>query len=85
MALENYQDSNHFKAGFKALCPHCKHPDGDIQVSLDEHLYGPCNGQYEVIYCANKECHAFLGAHPIVLKNLFKGIKEGDKIEHPKV
>ena len=73
----------HFKAGFTPLCPHCKHPDGDIRISLDENLHGPCNGPYEVIYCANDECHAFLGAHPIAIRNILKGIPEADKEKYP--
>jgi len=79
MSLEDYQDPNHFKAGFNPKCPKCEKEN--IQVSLSD-LWGPCNGQYEIIYCG--DCKTFLGAHPIVLMNLFKGIKEGDKIERPK-
>ena len=84
MSNENHQDGYHFKAGFVPVCPHCKHPDGDIRVSLDEHLHGPCNGPYEVIYCANAKCHAFLGAHPIAIMNVLKGVPEDAKIEYPK-
>lgn len=81
MSIENYEDPCHFKAGFHPKCPHCK--QSDIKVSLSEHLWGPANGQYEVIYCANDQCHAFLGATPVLLQNLYKGIKEEDKIEYP--
>jgi hypothetical protein len=79
MSLQDRQDPYHFKAGFHPKCPQCQKEN--IQVSLSEHLYGPANGQYEVIYCG--DCHTFLGAHPVVLQNLFKGIKEADKIEYP--
>ncbi|MNG17919.1 hypothetical protein D3C84_1019390 [compost metagenome] len=74
-----YKDPNHFKAGFNPKCPHCKQED--LRVSLSEDLHGPCNGQYEVIYCG--DCHAFLAAHPICIMNLQKGIPEGDKVRYP--
>lgn len=80
--MKNYVDPCHFKAGFKPKCPHCKQEN--IKVSLSEHLYGPCNGQYEVIYCANEECHAFLAAVPVCVMNLQKDIPEDMKITFPK-
>lgn len=82
MTLENYEDPYHFRAGFDPICPKAGCNSTDIKVSLSEHLHGPANGPYEVIYCGN--CKTFLGAHPVVLKNLFKGIKDADKIEYPK-
>jgi hypothetical protein len=71
-------DSHHFKAGFHPKCPHCK--GIDIKVSLSEHLWGPCNGQYEVVYCANSSCHVFLAAIPAYVGNLRKDVKEADKL-----
>ncbi|ARC18817.1 hypothetical protein FP742_16920 [Vibrio parahaemolyticus] len=78
--MTNYLDPYHFKQGFHPKCPHCK--SEDIKVSLSEYLYGPCNGQYEVIYCGNHECHAFLAAVPTSIMNVQKGIPEGDKIKY---
>ena len=74
MTEQNY----HFKEGFNPKCPHCQKEN--IKISLSEYLYGPCNGNYEVIYCG--DCKTFLGAHPTVTMNLFKGIKEADKITY---
>jgi hypothetical protein len=77
---DDYKDPYHFKQGFHPKCPQPNCGSTDIQISLSEHLYGPCNGNYEVIYCG--ECKTFLGAHPVVTMNLFKGIKEEDKITY---
>jgi hypothetical protein len=82
MSNQSYEEPCHFKAGFQPKCPHCKKTN--IKISLSEHLQGPANGQYEVIYCANEECHAFLGAAPVLIQNLYEGIKKSDKIEYPK-
>jgi hypothetical protein len=78
---KHYVDPYHFKQGFNPKCPYCK--GEDIKVSLSEYLYGPCNGQYEVIYCANDKCHSFLAAVPTSVMNLQKGIPDADKIEYP--
>lgn len=72
------KDPYHFKQGFHPKCPICQNTN--IAISLSEHLYGPANGNYEVIYC--QDCHTFLGAHPIVTKNLHKGIPEDEKITY---
>jgi hypothetical protein len=72
MNNQMYEDPHHFKAGFQPKCPHCKKTD--IKISLSEHLIGPANGAYEIIYCANEECHAFLGATPVLIQNLYNGI-----------
>lgn len=79
----SFEQPYHFKNGFYPKCPHCKSDKG-FKVSLDEYLYGPCNGQYEVIYCSNDDCHAFLAAVPTSIMNLQKGIPEDQKIEFPK-
>lgn len=68
----------HFKQGFNPKCPSCGKEN--IQVSLSETLYGPCNGNYEVIYCG--DCKTFLGAHPIVISNLFKNLPKDLEIKH---
>ncbi|WP_217537317.1 hypothetical protein [Vibrio metschnikovii] len=78
MMSDSYVDPYHFKQGFHPKCPSCT--STDIKISLSEYLYGPCNGNYEVIYCG--KCHTFLGAHPIVIKNLFQGIKDSEKISY---
>ncbi|WP_171733224.1 MULTISPECIES: hypothetical protein [Vibrio] len=75
--MSNYEEPYHFKAGFHPKCPKCE--STDIGISLSEYLYGPANGNYEVIYC--KSCHTFLGAHPIVIQNLHPDIKEADKVK----
>lgn len=76
MPISRPESSCHFKAGFDPKCPKCE--STKLTISTSEDLFGPCNGFYEVIYCT--DCHTFLGAHPIVMMNLFKGIKESDKI-----
>ncbi|HCG9432668.1 TPA: hypothetical protein NJ811_004721 [Vibrio parahaemolyticus] len=75
--MTEYQEPYHFKQGFHPKCPKCE--SVNIDISLSEHLYGPANGNYEVIYC--RDCHTFLGAHPILIQNLRKGIKESEKVE----
>jgi hypothetical protein len=69
-----HKDPHHFKQGFHPKCPKCE--STSIDVSLSEYLYGPANGNYEVIYC--KSCHTFLGAHPVVIKNLFPDLDKED-------
>jgi len=81
--MTEYKDPYHFKAGFYPKCPHCNTTEYGFAISLDEHLYGPCNGAYEVIYCKNPVCHAFITAVPTSIMNLQKGIPEEQKIEFP--
>lgn len=81
--MSNYEQPYHFKAGWYPKCPHCNTTKG-FGVSLDEHLFGPCNGQYEVVYCKNESCHAIITAVPTSIMNLQKGIPESDKVEYPK-
>ncbi|MES2822828.1 MAG: hypothetical protein V4732_04440 [Pseudomonadota bacterium] len=77
MLEQEYKDPCHFKGGFDPKCPKCG--STDLKVSLSEDLWG-VNGQYEVIYCAEKTCRTFLSAFPVVIQNLLKSIKLEDKI-----
>jgi len=77
--MSYYKEPYHFKAGFHPKCPNSECKSTNIDISLSEHLYGPANGNYEVIYC--KDCHTFLGAHPVVIQNLHPDIKDEDKIK----
>ena len=74
------EDGYHFKQGFDPKCPHCG--ESDFRISLDEHLTGPANGRYEIIYCGNPKCLAFLGAVPVVIQNLFADLKSDEKINY---
>lgn len=76
--MTEYKDPCHFKQGFHPKCPVCQNTN--IDISLSEYLYGPANGNYEVIYC--KDCHTFLGAHPVVIKDMHKDIPEDEKIQY---
>lgn len=82
MSLKNYEDPVKFKAIGRPKCPNQECKSTNLDVSLSEHLFGPCNGQYEVVYCA--DCLTFLSAHPIAIMNVMKGIPDDHKIEYPK-
>mgnify|MGYP003157113576 CR=1 FL=1 len=81
MNPQDYKDPVHFKAIGKPKCPNQSCQSTDLKVSLSEHLFGPCNGQYEVVYCAG--CLTFLSAHPIAIMNVMKGIPEDEKVAYP--
>ena len=81
MKLEDYKDPVHFKAIGKPKCPNQECKSINLDVSLSEHLWGPCNGQYEVVYC--KDCLTFLSAHPIAIMNVLDGIPDSEKIKYP--
>ena len=80
MNPDSYQDPVKFKAIGRPKCPNQDCRSTNLDVSLSEHLFGPCNGQYEVVYCA--ECLTFLSAHPIAIMNVMSGIKEDEKIPY---
>ncbi|PMY82849.1 hypothetical protein C1X72_02045 [Pseudomonas sp. FW306-2-2C-D06B] len=81
--INSYQDPVKFKELGRPKCPNADCRSTNLDVSLSEHLFGPCNGQYEVVFC--RDCMTLLAAHPIAIMNVMKGIPEQEKIPYPQV